>query len=91
LTIFVLFELQRFGAARRFQRDGGVSGLLATTRSAGLGLNLCAAAAVVFLEHSHLDAAQREAAVSLLVGHRYRVATLPSDILAVCGDLDSLV
>ena len=47
--------------------------------------------AVVFLEHSHLDAAQREAAVSLLVGYRYRVATLPSDILAVCGDLDSLV
>ena len=47
--------------------------------------------AVVFLEHSHLDAAQREAAVSLLVGYRYRVALLPSDILAVCGDLDSLV
>jgi FkbM family methyltransferase len=47
--------------------------------------------AVVLLEHSHLEAAQREAAISLLVRHGYRVALLPSDILGVSGDLDSLV
>ena len=46
---------------------------------------------VVFLEHAHLDARQREAAVSLLVQHGYRVALLPSDILAVQEEFESLV
>jgi FkbM family methyltransferase len=46
---------------------------------------------VVFLEHAHLDARQREAAVSLLVQHGYRVALLPDDILAVREEFESLV
>lgn len=37
---------------------------------------------IVFLEHSHLSAEDREAAVDLLVRHRYRVAVLHDDILA---------
>jgi FkbM family methyltransferase len=46
---------------------------------------------VVFLEHANLDARQREAAVALLVRHRYRVALLPSDILALREEFESLV
>lgn len=45
---------------------------------------------VVFLEHAHLDAPRREAALALLIEQRYRVALLSSDILAVCEECELL-
>lgn len=38
--------------------------------------------AIVFLEHCHLSAVERERAVDALVSHGYRVACLESDLLA---------
>ena len=43
---------------------------------------------IVFLEHAHLSADQRQAAIDFLIRHRYRIAILSEDILAENADWD---
>jgi hypothetical protein len=44
---------------------------------------------IVFLEHAHLGADQRQAAIDFLIRHRYRIAILSEDILAENAEWDA--